>query len=126
MWQMGGIGPMFGQANHFFLYAKEKIPYAIERYLNETNRLLRVLNTRLADREFVAGAYSIADIASYPWVVAARERQLFDASAYPHVVRWLDAIAARPAVARAYAQHTHAQSAGFDAEARKHLFGNQA
>lgn len=128
-WQVGGIGPMFGQANHFVLYAKEKIPYAIDRYVTEVKRLLRVLNTRLADREFVAGAYSIADIASYGWVHQGRERLLkdpSDAAEYPHVVRWLDAIAARPAVVRAYALHTSAQSTGFDAEARKHLFGNQA
>jgi GST-like protein len=126
MWQMGGIGPMFGQANHFAVYAKEKLPYAIERYINESKRLLGVLNTRLADREYVAGAYSIADIASYPWVVSSRERLISDTAAYPHVVRWLDAIAARPAVARAYAMHTEAQSAGFDDEARKHLFGGPA
>ena len=66
MWQMAGVGPMFGQASHFLMYAKEKIPYAIDRYVNETRRLLRVLNTRLEIREFVAGAYSIADIASFP------------------------------------------------------------
>src|SRR6476659_6171317 len=74
MWQMGGIGPMFGQANHFVAYAPEKVPYAIDRYVNETRRLLRVLNTRLEGREFVADSYSIADIASFPWVVSARDR----------------------------------------------------
>jgi GST-like protein len=126
MWQMGGIGPMFGQANHFVSYAKEKIPYAIERYVNESKRLLGVLNTRLADREFVAGAYSIADIASYPWVLSSRERLITEPAAYPHVVRWLDAITARPAVARAYALHTEAQSTGMDDEARKHLFGDKS
>src|SRR5512144_1771923 len=126
MWQMGGIGPMFGQANHFAVYAKEKLPYAIERYTNESKRLLEVLNTRLADREYVAGAYSIADIASYPWVVSSRERLISDTGAYPHVVRWLDAIAARPAVVRAYAMHAESQSAGLDDEARKHLFGDSS
>jgi len=125
MWQMGGVGPMFGQANHFVNYAKEKLPYAIDRYVSESKRLLGVLNTRLADREFVAGAYSIADIATYPWVVSARERFITDTAAYPHVVRWLDAIAARPAVVRAYALHTDAQSATLDDEARKHLFGQR-
>jgi GST-like protein len=126
MWQMGGIGPMFGQANHFVSYAKDQIPYAIERYVNESKRLLGVLNTRLADREFVAGAYSIADIASYPWVRSSRERLITEPAAYPHVVRWLDVITARPAVARAYALHTEAQSAGMDDEARKHLFGDKS
>src|SRR5262245_31550255 len=107
MWQMGGIGPMFGQASHFASYAKEKLPYAIDRYANEVKRLLGVLDTRLADREFVAGAYSIADIASYPWVRAAVERRVTvtDTSGFPHVVRWLAAIGARPAVERAYTRH---------------------
>jgi len=126
MWQMGGIGPMFGQANHFANYAKEKLPYAIERYVNESKRLVGVLNTRLGDHEYVAGTYSIADIATYPWVVSARERLLGETTAFPHVVRWLDAIAARPAVVRAYAMHTESQSAALDDEARKHLFGDSS
>jgi GSH-dependent disulfide-bond oxidoreductase len=125
MWQVGGIGPMFGQANHFVLYAKEKIPYAIDRYVNESKRLLRILNTRLADREFVAGAYSIADIMSYPWVRSSRERLITDPAEYAHVVRWLDAIAARPAVVRAYTLQTQAQTTTpLDEEARRHLFGD--
>ena len=126
MWQMGGIGPMFGQANHFANYAKEKLPYAIERYVNESKRLVGVLNTRLGDHEYVAGTYSIADIATYPWVVSARERLLGETTAFPHVLRWLDAIAARPAVVRAYAMHTESQSAALDDEARKHLFGDSS
>jgi GST-like protein len=125
MWQMGGIGPMFGQANHFVAYAPEKLPYAIDRYVNETRRLIRVLNTRLADRAFVAGAYSIADIASYPWVVSARERLIKDEFDFPNVVRWLDAIAARPAVVRGMAISSEARSAAMDDEARKHLFGQR-
>ena len=68
-WQMGGLGPMAGQNNHFANYAPEKLPYAIERYVNETSRLYAVLDKRLADREFLAGAYSIADMACYPWIV---------------------------------------------------------
>src|SRR5262249_34595019 len=124
MWQMGGIGPMFGQANHFAVYAPEKIPYAIERYINEVKRLLRVLDTRLAGREFVAGAYSIADIASFPWVASARDRFLKDSTDYPNVWRWLDAIAARPAVARGMAVRSDATQA-MDDEARKHLFGQK-
>jgi GST-like protein len=125
MWQMGGIGPMFGQANHFTAYAPEKIPYAIERYTNEAKRLIRVLNTRLADREFVAGAYSIADIASYAWVVSARDRLVKYAVDYPNVARWLDAIAARPAVVRGMAVSSDARTQAMDDEARKHLFGQR-
>jgi GST-like protein len=125
MWQMGGIGPMFGQANHFVAYAPEKIPYAIDRYVNETRRLLRVLNTRLAERAFVAGDYSIADIASYPWVASARERLIKDEFDYPNVVRWIDAIAARPAVARGMVDRSDNRTAAMDEEARKHLFGQR-
>jgi len=125
MWQMGGIGPMFGQANHFARYAPEKLPYAIDRYVNESNRLLRILNTQLAGREFVAGAYSIADMASFPWVVSARARLVDSVPDYPNVVRWLDAINARPAVARGLAVSAEAQSGALDDEARKHLFGQR-
>jgi GST-like protein len=123
MWQMGGVGPMFGQAGHFAVYAPEKIPYAIERYGNESLRLTRLLNTRLADHEFIAGAYSIADIAVYPWIVAARARVLPDPAALPHVTRWLDALAARPAVARGMAVGADVPAVPLDDEARKHLFG---
>src|ERR1041384_947513 len=119
MWQMGGIGPMFGQANHFVAYAPEKVPYAIDRYVNETKRLLRVLNTRLTDREFVAGAYSIADIASFPWVVSARERLVKQDFDYPNVARWIAAIEARPAVARGMAVASDARLEKMDDEARK-------
>jgi GST-like protein len=126
MWQVAGIGPMFGQANHFAVYAPEKLPYAIDRYLNEAKRLLRVLDTRLADREFVAGAYSIADIASFPWVVAARGGALKDqVNAFPNVVRWLDTLNARPAVARGLAVAVSVPNPGMDEEARKHLFGQR-
>jgi GST-like protein len=125
MWQMGGIGPMFGQANHFAVYAPEKLPYAIDRYINESHRLLRVLETRLADREFVAGDYSIADIASFPWVQSARERLLKDFTEFPRVSRWLDAIRARPAVERAYAIPPPPQTGVLDDEARRHLFGQR-
>ena len=125
MWQMGGIGPMFGQANHFVAYAPEKLPYAIDRYVNETRRLLRVLNTRLEGREFVAGAYSIADIASSPWVVSARDRLVKEDFDYPNVARWLAAIEARPAVARGMATASDARLEKMDDEARKHLFGQR-
>ena len=98
-WQMGGIGPMFGQFLHFADYAPEKLPYAVERYSREAERLLRVLDRRLADREFAAGAYSIADIAIYPWVRRILDR--FDG--FGHVDRWARRIAGRPATRRAYA-----------------------
>jgi len=100
-WQVGGLGPMAGQNHHFSRYAPDKIPYAIERYVKETHRLYGVLDRRLADREFVAGAYSIADMAGYPWIVphAAQGQQLAD---FPNLNRWFAAVGARPATARAY------------------------
>ena len=101
-WQMGGLGPMAGQNHHFSQYAPEKIPYAIERYVKETSRLYAVLDKRLADREFVAGAYSIADMASYPWVVP-HERQGQKLDEFPNLKGWFETIRARPAVQRAYA-----------------------
>ena len=101
MWQMGGLGPMVGQNHHFALYAPEKIPYAIERYVKETGRLYGVLNKRLADRAFIAGEYGIADMASYPWISPARQGQNIDD--FPHLKRWCETIKARPAVQRAYA-----------------------
>lgn len=100
-WQMGGLGPMLGQNLHFGEYAPEKIPYAIERYVKETGRLFQVLNDRLADREYVAGEYSIADMASYPWVFKHPylKLQLDD---FPNLERWFNQVAARPATIRAY------------------------
>ncbi len=100
-WQMGGLGPMAGQNHHFVQYAPERIPYAMTRYVNETNRLYGVLNKRLADREFMAGAYSIADMASYPWTVNW-EKQQQKLDDFPHLKRWHLAIKDRPAVQRAY------------------------
>jgi GSH-dependent disulfide-bond oxidoreductase len=100
-WQMGGLGPMSGQNNHFSNYAVDKIPYAMDRYRNEVNRLYGVLDKRLADRPFIAGEYSIADMASYPWIVP-HERQGQKIADFPHLKRWLETIAARPAVVRAY------------------------
>jgi GST-like protein len=102
-WQMGGLGPMAGQNHHFSGAAPEKIPYAINRYVKETARLYGVLDKRLADRPFVAGDdYSIADMAIYPWIVLY-ERQQQDLADFPNIRCWFDAIAARPATARAYA-----------------------
>ena len=99
MFQMGGVGPMFGQVHHFLRAAKEPVPYAIERYTKETRRLYGVLNDRLADREYLADEYSIADIATYPWA-ARYEWHKTRLEDYPNVKRWFDAIAARPAVQR--------------------------
>jgi GSH-dependent disulfide-bond oxidoreductase len=100
-WQMGGLGPMAGQNHHFRHYAPERISYATDRYVRETGRLYAVLNKRLAGRAFVAGEYSIADIACYPWVQPERQGQ--DITAFPHLARWMAEIATRPAVKRAYA-----------------------
>jgi GSH-dependent disulfide-bond oxidoreductase len=102
-WQMGGLGPMAGQAHHFRLYAPEKIPYAIDRYTNECHRLYGVMNTRLKDNAYLAGAdYTIADIACYGWASRA-ERQGTDMAEFPHLKRWFDAVSARPAVQRGMA-----------------------
>src|SRR5271165_6329044 len=102
-WQMGGLGPMAGQNHHFSQYAPEKIRYAIERYVKETNRLYGVLNKRLADRPFLAGDYSIADMAAHPWIVPY-ERQGQNLDDFPHLRRWFETINNRPATIRAYAQ----------------------
>ena len=97
MFQMGGVGPMFGQTHHFLRAAKEPVPYAIERYTKETRRLYGVLNERLKDRAYLADEYSIADIATYPWV-SRYEWHKVDLNDFPNVKRWFDAISARPAV----------------------------
>src|SRR5579864_825275 len=125
-WQMGGLGPMAGQNHHFSQYASEKIPYAIDRYVRETNRLYAVLDKRLADREFVAGAYSIADMASYPWIVP-HERQGQKLEDFPNLKRWFEAIRARLATIRAYARAKEFQTIPVTSdEARKVLFGQSA
>jgi GST-like protein len=127
-WQMGGLGPMAGQNNHFRNYAVEKIPYAIDRYVKETNRLYGVLNKRLADREFLAGEYSIADMASYPWIVP-HERQGQTIGDFPHLKRWFESIQARPATQRAYekAKAINPNPPGIRTEEeRKILFGQTA
>jgi len=98
-WQMGGFGPMLGQTHHFRLYAPEPIPYAIERYTNESNRLYGVLNKRLAGRDYICGEYSIADMACIGWA-RGWERQGQDIKQFPHVERWLETMNARPAVQR--------------------------
>ncbi len=125
-WQVGGLGPMAGQNHHFSQYAQEKLPYAIDRYVNETNRLYGVLNKRLADRLFVAGDYSIADMAAYPWIVP-HERQGQKLEDFPHLKRWFEEIKARPATVRAYerGKEINDQPVVND-EARKFLFGQTA
>jgi GST-like protein len=122
-WQMGNLGPMAGQNHHFGLYAPEKLPYAIDRYVRETARLYAVLNRRLAEREYIVGEYSIADIASYPWIVPERQQQNLDE--FPHLKRWKEAIAARPAVIRAYAlaKTINVTPTVADAQAKSILFG---
>ena len=127
-WQMGNLGPMAGQNNHFSNYAVEKLPYAIDRYRNEVNRLYGVLNNRLADRAFLAGEYSIADMASYPWIVPY-ERQGQKLEDFPNLKRWFEAIRARPAVVRAYekAKAVNPNLGGIrTAEERAILFGQTA
>jgi len=126
-WQVAGLGPMAGQNHHFNQYAAEKITYAIDRYVKETNRLYGVLNKRLEDRPFVAGDYSIADMAAYPWIVPY-ERQNQNLDDFPHLKRWFEAIKARPATERAYAraQEINPARQGLDDEAKKILFGQTA
>jgi GST-like protein len=124
-WQMSGLGPMAGQAHHFRGYAPEKIPYAIDRYTNEVNRLYGVMNKRLADRDYLAGDYSIADIASYPWVVP-HERQGQNLDDFPHLKRWFQAIKERPAVQRGMAVGKEFGRQTPDEEAKKILFGQKA
>jgi GST-like protein len=126
-WQMGGLGPMAGQNHHFGVYAPEKIPYAIARYVNETNRLYGVLDRRLAGRSFVAGEdYTIADMACYPWVVPWK-RQQQNLDDFPSLRRWFDAIRARPATVRAYAKgEPYASRPAVTEEGRKILFGQTA
>lgn len=127
-WQVGGLGPMAGQNGHFTVYAPEKIPYAIERYTNETNRLYGVLDRQLKDREFIAGEYSIADIACYPWIVPHQAHgQNLDE--FPDLKRWFETIGARPAVIETYrgVKPAYAKPDQPMSEAsRKLLFGQSA
>ncbi len=128
-WQMGGLGPMLGQNHHFTQYAPEKVPYAIDRYVNETNRLYGVLDRRLADRAFVAGPdYSIADMACYPWIVPY-EKQGQNLDEHPNLKRWFAAIQARPGTQAAYAKGPEVNpnlGQTMSAEAKKVMFGQTA
>jgi len=126
-WQVGGLGPMAGQNHHFNRYAPEKIPYAIDRYVKETNRLYGVMNRRLAVHPYLAGAqYSIADVACYPWIVPW-QAQSQDLEQFPALKLWFETIAARPATIRAYARAQEFQtSPEISAESRNILFGQTA
>lgn len=125
MWQMGGIGPMFGQAGHFTRYAPEKIPYAIDRYTNEAQRLCRVADTQLADHRFIAGDYSIADMAIFPWVHGLEN--LVGLDGVPHLARWVAELRARPAVQRGLAvlDERRRRVSELTPEARSILFGER-
>jgi GSH-dependent disulfide-bond oxidoreductase len=126
MWQMGGLGPMLGQAHHFRQFSADKIPYAVDRYTNEANRLYGVLNKRLADREFVAGALSVADVACFPWI-SLHESQGQSLDDFPHTKRWFEMMAARPGVAKGRVVGRDLwQRNGPDEEGKKVLFGQRA
>lgn len=125
MFQMGGVGPMLGQAHHFRQYAPESIPYAIERYTNEATRLYRVLDKQLSQVEYVAGDYSIADMAIFPWILPY-ERQGQDLANYPNLKRWFDAINERPAVQKGLALLREQRvNPTMDDKAREILFGTR-
>lgn len=123
-WQVGGLGPMAGQNHHFNQYAPEKIPYAIARYVKETNRLYGVLNNQLAGRDYIAGSYSIADMACYPWIVphAKQQQNLED---FPHLQRWFNHMASRPAVIKAYERGKKVASQPTVTEESKNILFNQ-
>lgn len=125
-WQVGGFGPMLGQNNHFNVYAPEKIPYAQKRYTDETHRLFRVLNTQLEGREYIAGDYSIADIASIGWA-QGWERYGITRAEYPNVLAWIERLAARPAVERGlnWGKDIHVNNLATDKEAQKVLFNQR-
>ncbi|MGE0683834.1 MAG: glutathione S-transferase N-terminal domain-containing protein [Candidatus Binatia bacterium] len=123
-WQMANLGPNSGQANHFRNYAAEKITYGIKRYTDEVNRLYGVMNLQLADHEFLAGDYSIADMASWPWVILY-ERMGQDLNEFAHLKRWVDAVQARPAVVKGKAVGEELR-AEMSEEAKKVLFGQRA
>jgi GSH-dependent disulfide-bond oxidoreductase len=125
MFQMGGVGPMLGQAHHFRIYAPEKLPYAIDRYTNEAKRLYGVMDKRLAKSKYIAGAeYSVADIAIFPWL-RSWKNQGIDWADYPHLKGWFDEIAARPAVQRGVEVLANLRKPLVDTQARDVLFGSQ-
>lgn len=126
MWQMGGLGPMLGQNHHFTRYAPERIEYAVNRYVNETNRLYGVLDRRLAGRDYIAGDYSIADMACYPWILPEAQGQNIDD--FPNLKAWQQRIRERPGTQAAYARakEVRPDNAAMSEEAKKVLFGQTA
>ncbi|MUG98859.1 thiol:disulfide oxidoreductase [Scytonema sp. UIC 10036] len=124
-WQMGGLGPMAGQNHHFSQYAPEKIEYAIKRYVNETGRLYAVLNKQLTGKKFIAGEYSIADIACYPWIVSY-ERQSQNLDDFPNLKRWFEAIKERPATIRAYEKAEAFKNQALNVDKSRDLLFNQS
>ncbi len=124
MFQMGGVGPMLGQAHHFRQYAPEKIPYAIERYTKEASRLYRVLDQQLSQFEYVGGDYSIADIAIYPWIVS-HEKQGQNLTDFPHLKRWFKTVSQRPGVSRGLAVLSENKIKNMDETAKENLFGDR-
>ena len=126
-WQVGGLGPIAGQTHHFNAYIDEKIPYAISRFVNETNRLYGVLDRQLAGKDFIAGEYSIADMATYPWTLSF-DRQGQNPEDFPNVLRWQSAMKARPAIMASYAKGEAYRSADYkmSEEDKKVLFGQTA
>jgi GSH-dependent disulfide-bond oxidoreductase len=125
-WQVGGLGPMAGQNHHFVQYAPEKIPYAMNRYVNETNRLYGVLDRQLAGRDYIAGEYSIADMACYPWIVP-HERQQQNMDEFPNLKGWFERVRERPATVRAYQQgEPYMSRPAVTEEGKKILFGQTA
>ena len=124
MFQMGGVGPMLGQAHHFRQYAPEKIPYAIQRYTNEASRLYCVLDKQLSQVEYIAGNYSIADIAIYPWIVS-HKKQGQNLADFPHLKRWFETVGQRPAVSRGLAVLSESRVQNMNETARENLFGSR-
>lgn len=124
MFQMGGVGPMLGQAHHFRQYAPEQIPYAVNRYTNEATRLYRVLDKQLSKAEFIAGEYSIADIAIFPWIVP-HGSQGQDLANYPNLKHWFETIHNRPAVQRGLELLSDRRGAKMDDKAKEALFGSR-
>ena len=124
MFQMGGVGPMLGQAHHFRQYAPEKIPYAIQRYTNEASRLYCVLDKQLSQVEYIAGNYSIADIAIYPWIVS-HKKQGQNLADFPHLKGWFETVGQRPAVSRGLAVLSESRVQNMNETARENLFGSR-
>ncbi|WP_069789387.1 glutathione binding-like protein (plasmid) [Cyanobacterium sp. IPPAS B-1200] len=124
-WQVGGLGPMAGQNHHFGIYAPEKIPYAIERYVKETNRLYGVLNTQLKGKDYIVGEYSIADMACYPWIVPYANQQQ-DIKDFPHLEAWFGRMEEREAVIKAYEIAEQFKQPTVTEESRNILFGQTA